>query len=332
MVSASRKPGKHPPRPVDVAPHRGLRVVSQPAEYDLPIYWQRWASGGVAHTVTPSGTARLDERVGWSSPPACDAASRGDPVMSSSSPRNPVAPCASRAGAPPRTPSSASPGTSGTAPSMTSANNDTATLHPRPPRDQCDRGPRRLRRPGLALRRTRLFVVAEHIATGASLSTVNLAEVSIILIRNDRDPATALDLPRSQVEIVAFTDNDAITTAELHPRVSARGLSLGDRACFALAQRLEVPAVTAEHLWVGLDIKTIRTPNAKSSAHPPPQLRHREPRATGSGDGRRRAGRNRCSSTERMRSRGQCTTCCQVTSPATVSGSAGSSSRSNQAQ
>ncbi len=96
--------------------------------------------------------------------------------------------------------------------------------------------------------------VVEHIAAGAAISTVNLAEVATVLVRNDRDPHTVLDPLRVQVEIVPFMDADALITAELYPLVSARGLSLGDRACLALARRLDAPAVTAEHLWSGLDL------------------------------------------------------------------------------
>lgn len=105
--------------------------------------------------------------------------------------------------------------------------------------------------------------VVEHITAGAAMSTVNLAEVATVLIRNDRDPSAVLDPLRAQVEIVPFTDADALTTAELYPEVSARGLSLGDRACLALARRLDAPAVTAEHLWAELELNirvdTIRT-------------------------------------------------------------------------
>lgn len=104
--------------------------------------------------------------------------------------------------------------------------------------------------------------VVDHITAGAAMSTVNLAEVATVVLRNDRDPNTVLDPLRAQVEVLAFTDADALVTAELYPQVAARGLSLGDRACLALARRLNAPAVTAEHLWSGLNldipIETIR--------------------------------------------------------------------------
>lgn len=96
-------------------------------------------------------------------------------------------------------------------------------------------------------------VVADHIAAGAAMSTVNLAEVATVLVRHGRDATAVLGPLRAQVEVVAFPGPDAIAVAELHPLVSSGGLSLGDRACLALAQRRGGPAVTAEHLWADLE-------------------------------------------------------------------------------
>lgn len=97
-------------------------------------------------------------------------------------------------------------------------------------------------------------VVADVIAEGATVSTVNLAEVATVLIRNGRDPQVVLRPVRAQVAVEAFTDADALAVAVLYPQVSATGLSLGDRACLALAQRLQVPAVTSDHLWAALSV------------------------------------------------------------------------------
>ena len=105
--------------------------------------------------------------------------------------------------------------------------------------------------------------VVDHVTTGAAISTVNLAEIATVLVRNGRDANTVLDPLRAQVDVQPFTDADAITTAQLYPQVSARGLSLGDRACLALARRLDAPAITAEHLCTDLaldvTVVTIRT-------------------------------------------------------------------------
>lgn len=74
--------------------------------------------------------------------------------------------------------------------------------------------------------------VVDHITAGTVISTVNLAEVANVLVRNGRDPSTVLQPLRAQVEVLPFTDSDAITAAELYPLVS-RGLSLGDRTAVA---------------------------------------------------------------------------------------------------
>lgn len=46
----------------------------------------------------------------------------------------------------------------------------------------------------------------------------------------------------------------AVNLAALYPQVSGKGLSLGDQACLALAQRLAVRAVTAEHIRGDLSV------------------------------------------------------------------------------
>jgi PIN domain nuclease of toxin-antitoxin system len=51
-----------------------------------------------------------------------------------------------------------------------------------------------------------------------------------------------------------FTAADALTAAALHPLTVSKGLSLGDRACLALAQRLGVAAMTADHARAELDV------------------------------------------------------------------------------
>ena len=96
--------------------------------------------------------------------------------------------------------------------------------------------------------------VAEVIAEGATASTVNLAEVATVLTSNRRDPSRVLEAVRAQVELAPFSAADALAVAALYPQVSGRGTPLGHRGCWALAQRLDAPAVTAGHLWIGLSL------------------------------------------------------------------------------
>ena len=59
---------------------------------------------------------------------------------------------------------------------------------------------------------------------------------------------------------------DAVEIARLRPRTRAAGLSLGDRACLALARRLSVQTLTADQAWVGaelgVDVVAIRPASA----------------------------------------------------------------------
>lgn len=59
------------------------------------------------------------------------------------------------------------------------------------------------------------------------------------------------------VEILPFTADDAQRAASLWPMTRRAGLSMGDRACLALAQRLGIPALTADRSWLalGLDVE-----------------------------------------------------------------------------
>lgn len=97
-------------------------------------------------------------------------------------------------------------------------------------------------------------MVADTIAGGAVTSAVNLSEVATVLIRHKKDPQEILDPVREQLAVEAFTDTDALAAAALFPKTTTKGLSLGDRSCLALAQRLGAPAVTAEHVWAELEL------------------------------------------------------------------------------
>lgn len=101
-------------------------------------------------------------------------------------------------------------------------------------------------------------LVAQAIANGAVISTVNLAEVFSRSADRGADPAKLADkltqsgLLDGAITIEQFTTVDAIETARLRPLTRDAGLSLGDRACLALARRLDVPALTADTAWRGV--------------------------------------------------------------------------------
>jgi PIN domain nuclease of toxin-antitoxin system len=101
-------------------------------------------------------------------------------------------------------------------------------------------------------------VVAEAIAGGAVISTVNLAEVFSRVADRGDDPAklaaelTQIGLLDGAITVEPFTAADAIDAGRLRPLTRDAGLSLGDRACLALARRLDAPALTADTDWQGV--------------------------------------------------------------------------------
>ncbi|MGK9165984.1 type II toxin-antitoxin system VapC family toxin [Inquilinus limosus] len=99
----------------------------------------------------------------------------------------------------------------------------------------------------------------------AAVTMVNLSEVVGHFARNgvaESDVRSVLGpLP---LERVLFDEDLAYAAGMLLPLTRPAGLSLGDRACLALAKRLEIPAVTADRPWrdiagvVGVTVDVIR--------------------------------------------------------------------------
>ncbi len=88
----------------------------------------------------------------------------------------------------------------------------------------------------------------------AVLSTVNCAEVYSKLSERQM-PAAAFDtILRVVATVIDFDIGLARRAGELRAATRHVGLSLGDRACLALAEREGLPAVTAERLWGELDV------------------------------------------------------------------------------
>lgn len=103
--------------------------------------------------------------------------------------------------------------------------------------------------------------VADEIATGAAISTVNLGEVLSRVADRGADPArvarqmTDRGLLDGAITVEPFTVADAVEVARLRPLTRDHGLSLGDRACVALAKRFDAPVVTADTAWSRLDLR-----------------------------------------------------------------------------
>ena len=84
----------------------------------------------------------------------------------------------------------------------------------------------------------------------AVASTVNLAEVHTKLVSRGWTSSQAWEDATSPVrEVVAFDQEQARVAGDLVILTRHLGLSLGDRACLALAVVLGFPAYTAERAW-----------------------------------------------------------------------------------
>lgn len=87
------------------------------------------------------------------------------------------------------------------------------------------------------------------------MSSVNLAEFVAKLVREGGHAPRALeivgDLP---LAIIPYGAQDAAETGGLVSHTRRLGLSLGDRACLALAKKLDALAVTTDRPWLQLDI------------------------------------------------------------------------------
>lgn len=106
--------------------------------------------------------------------------------------------------------------------------------------------------------------VVDDALSGAMVSAVNVAEVATRLsdvgMPDEEVHATVRDL---RMEIVSFDAAMAFGSAALRGATRSKGLSLGDRACLALALAHDTPALTADRSWgeldVGVDVRLIRT-------------------------------------------------------------------------
>ena len=96
-------------------------------------------------------------------------------------------------------------------------------------------------------------VVAQAISRGAAIGAVNLAEV-IAKLAEVGLPEAAIHgaLDPLGLTLVDFDADLAYRAGLLRPLTRSAGLSLGDRVCLALAQRLSLPAITADRNWASL--------------------------------------------------------------------------------
>jgi PIN domain nuclease of toxin-antitoxin system len=92
----------------------------------------------------------------------------------------------------------------------------------------------------------------------AVISSVNLSEVVSKLadrkmpLKLIRKTLAGLDL-----NVCSFDQDLAYAAGGLRPATTTLGLSLGDRACLALAQHLKFPVLTTDVSWAQVDVADI---------------------------------------------------------------------------
>ena len=101
--------------------------------------------------------------------------------------------------------------------------------------------------------------------SGASITTMNLAEVADALSRRGVEPRETFDAASQlRLEVVDVDAALAQLASELYLPTRRAGLSLGDRMCLALAKRSGRPALTSDRGWrdlpndLGIEVELFR--------------------------------------------------------------------------
>lgn len=102
--------------------------------------------------------------------------------------------------------------------------------------------------------------VIEDLLPCAIMSSVNIAEVARFFVLQSE-----LEIDKVQEVIdhlvpkaIPFDNRNAYITAEIVPQTKSLGLSLGDRACLALAIITGYPVYTADRIWKKLEIESLK--------------------------------------------------------------------------
>lgn len=82
------------------------------------------------------------------------------------------------------------------------------------------------------------------------ISAINLSEVICKLSDWGMDEKTAQDVAQKlSLKVIPFTMEHAQQSAQLRAITKPYGISLGDRACLALAKSLGQPVLTGDRIW-----------------------------------------------------------------------------------
>ena len=105
------------------------------------------------------------------------------------------------------------------------------------------------------------FEVIKRHLKNAIISSINISEVYKYCI--DKQNLTADECKNimgiSGIKIIDFDEKQALIAADIYPKNKEYGLSLGDRACIALAIEKKHPILTCDKIWekINIDVKFI---------------------------------------------------------------------------
>ena len=93
------------------------------------------------------------------------------------------------------------------------------------------------------------------VATGAVVSALTVGELASVLTREGaaRNVVEAV-VDEFRFVVEPFDRKRALAAGFLIAKTAHRGMSLGDRACLALAIELGLPVLTADRAWRDLDV------------------------------------------------------------------------------
>lgn len=99
---------------------------------------------------------------------------------------------------------------------------------------------------------------------GSVVCSVNVAEVAERLHRSFESEAVRASMAAALPQTIAADHELAVAAGLMRETTRSSGLSLGDRFCLALAQRLGCPVLTADRAWLeyetalGIQVQLIR--------------------------------------------------------------------------
>lgn len=100
----------------------------------------------------------------------------------------------------------------------------------------------------------------EAVLDVALIGRVNFTEVLVTLVNKGSSLVDAIKAVESlELETIERDKEQSETNAELRPVTKHLGLSLGDRACLALAIQQHATAITADQNWLQLDVCQIES-------------------------------------------------------------------------